>query len=172
MAHLHEIDDAQVATGSAAGHACARNNQDRHIPPYPSCNAELPARRGMRPAIWIHWIYRLSTKRPAAQCDAMRNFFNSHWKVILAILLAIVLAMFTMDTSSSVNIASTMASRIRRWRRACRRTPRRWPRFHRAPRMTHDMARCAMWKPPCDVMAIPLVSGKAATRRIQAVASR
>lgn len=40
--------------------------------------------------------------RPAAQCDAMRNFFNSHWKVILAILLAIVLAMFTMDTSSSV----------------------------------------------------------------------
>lgn len=40
--------------------------------------------------------------RPAAQCDAMRNFFNSHWKVILAILLAIVLAMVTMDTSSSV----------------------------------------------------------------------
>jgi hypothetical protein len=40
--------------------------------------------------------------RLAAQCDAMRNFFNSHWKVILAILLAIVLAMFTMDTSSSV----------------------------------------------------------------------
>ncbi|WP_313166348.1 hypothetical protein [Massilia oculi] len=32
----------------------------------------------------------------------MRNFFNSHWKVILAILLAIVLAMFTMDTSSGV----------------------------------------------------------------------
>jgi len=32
----------------------------------------------------------------------MRNFFNSHWKVILAILLAIVLAMLTMDTSSSV----------------------------------------------------------------------
>lgn len=30
----------------------------------------------------------------------MRNFFNSHWKVILAILLAIVLAMSTMDTSS------------------------------------------------------------------------
>lgn len=40
--------------------------------------------------------------RPAAQCDAMRNFFNSHWKVILAILLAIVLAMVTMDTSSGV----------------------------------------------------------------------
>jgi hypothetical protein len=32
----------------------------------------------------------------------MRNFFNSHWKVILAILLAIVLAMVTMDTNSSV----------------------------------------------------------------------
>lgn len=32
----------------------------------------------------------------------MRNFFNSHWKVILAILLAIVLATLTMDTSSSV----------------------------------------------------------------------
>lgn len=30
----------------------------------------------------------------------MRNFFNSHWKVILAILLAIVLAVLTVDTSS------------------------------------------------------------------------
>lgn len=40
--------------------------------------------------------------RPAAQCDAMRNFFNSHWKVILAILLAIVLALVTLDTRSSV----------------------------------------------------------------------
>ena len=31
----------------------------------------------------------------------MRNFFSSHWKVILAILLAIVLAMLTVETSSS-----------------------------------------------------------------------
>jgi len=31
----------------------------------------------------------------------MRNFFNSHWKVILAILLTIVLAMLTVETSSS-----------------------------------------------------------------------
>ncbi|MDN4035796.1 hypothetical protein [Massilia sp. YIM B02443] len=31
----------------------------------------------------------------------MRNFFNSHWKVILAILLAIVLAMLTVDTRSN-----------------------------------------------------------------------
>lgn len=30
----------------------------------------------------------------------MRNFFNSHWKVILAILLAIVLAVLTVDTTS------------------------------------------------------------------------
>lgn len=30
----------------------------------------------------------------------MRNFFNSHWKVILAILLAIALAVLTIDTSS------------------------------------------------------------------------
>jgi len=30
----------------------------------------------------------------------MRNFFNSHWKVILAILLAIVLAVLTVETSS------------------------------------------------------------------------
>ena len=30
----------------------------------------------------------------------MRNFFNSHWKVILAILLAIALAMLTVDTGS------------------------------------------------------------------------
>lgn len=40
--------------------------------------------------------------RPAAQCEAMRNFFNSHWKAILAILLAIVLAMLTVDTNSGV----------------------------------------------------------------------
>ena len=40
--------------------------------------------------------------RPAAQCEAMRNFFNSHWKAILAILLAIVLAMLTVDTKSGV----------------------------------------------------------------------
>ena len=39
--------------------------------------------------------------RPAAPCDAMRKFFNSHWKVILAILLAIVLAMLTVETKSS-----------------------------------------------------------------------
>ena len=32
----------------------------------------------------------------------MRKFFNSHWKVILAILLAIVLAMLTLETKSSV----------------------------------------------------------------------
>ena len=32
----------------------------------------------------------------------MRNFFNSHWKVILAILLAIVLAVLTFETSSGV----------------------------------------------------------------------
>ena len=32
----------------------------------------------------------------------MRNFFNSHWKAILAILLAIVLAMLTVDTKSGV----------------------------------------------------------------------
>lgn len=31
----------------------------------------------------------------------MRNFFNSHWKVILAILVAIVLAMLTVDGSSA-----------------------------------------------------------------------
>lgn len=31
----------------------------------------------------------------------MRNFFNSHWKAILAILIAIVLAMLTIDTRSS-----------------------------------------------------------------------
>ena len=38
--------------------------------------------------------------RPAALCVAMRNFFNSHWKVILAILLAIVLAILTVDSTS------------------------------------------------------------------------
>lgn len=40
------------------------------------------------------------TTRLPAPCDAMRNFFNSHWKVILAIIVAIVLAMLTVDSSS------------------------------------------------------------------------
>ncbi|MGF6275281.1 hypothetical protein ABIB38_003679 [Massilia sp. UYP11] len=39
----------------------------------------------------------------------MRNFFNSHWKVILAILLAIVLAMLTVDTTSG---APPLAARL------------------------------------------------------------
>jgi hypothetical protein len=39
----------------------------------------------------------------------MRNFFNSHWKVILAILLAIVLAVLTIESGSS---ASTLAARL------------------------------------------------------------
>ncbi len=37
----------------------------------------------------------------------MRNFFNSHWKAILAILLAIVLAMLTVETKSSVPSLAT-----------------------------------------------------------------
>jgi hypothetical protein len=39
----------------------------------------------------------------------MRNFFNSHWKVILAILLAIVLATMTVETKSE---ASPLAARL------------------------------------------------------------
>ena len=39
--------------------------------------------------------------RPAARRLAMRNFFNSHWKVIVAILLAIVLATLTVETKSA-----------------------------------------------------------------------
>ena len=39
--------------------------------------------------------------RPTAPWDAMRNFFNSHWKVILATLVAIVLAILTVESSSS-----------------------------------------------------------------------
>lgn len=39
----------------------------------------------------------------------MRNFFNSHWKVIVAILIAIVLAMLTVETKGS---ASLLPSRL------------------------------------------------------------
>ena len=41
------------------------------------------------------------TTRLPAPCDAMRNFLQSHWKVILAILLAIVLALLTVETKSA-----------------------------------------------------------------------
>jgi hypothetical protein len=49
------------------------------------------------------------TRLSAALCDAMRNFFNSHWKVIVAILLAIVLATMTVETKSD---ASPLAARL------------------------------------------------------------
>jgi len=45
----------------------------------------------------------------------MRNFLNSHWKVILAILLAIVLALLTVDTTSG---ASPLAARLQAHTRA------------------------------------------------------
>lgn len=52
----------------------------------------------------------MSITRPStALCDAMRNFFNSHWKVIVAILLAIVLATMTVETRSD---ASPLAARL------------------------------------------------------------
>ena len=45
----------------------------------------------------------------------MRNFFNSHWKVIIAILLAIVLATLTVDTQSD---AAPLAARLQAHARA------------------------------------------------------
>lgn len=57
----------------------------------------------------------------------MRNFFNSHWKVILAILLAIVLATLTVDTQSD---AAPLAARLQAHARALAPDAPRSPMQH------------------------------------------
>lgn len=57
----------------------------------------------------------------------MRNFFNSHWKVIVAILIAIVLAMLTVETKGS---ASLLPSRLQAHAHALSPESRRSPERH------------------------------------------
>lgn len=77
----------------------------------------------------------------------MRNFFNSHWKVILAILLAIVLAMLTMETrSDGPPLAARLHDHVRAL--ACEETPAAMRHVEvslmssgYAPRTLHDGSR-------------------------------
>ena len=57
----------------------------------------------------------------------MRNFFNSHWKVIIAILLAIVLATLTVDTQSDT---APLAARLQAHARALAPDAPRSPMQH------------------------------------------
>lgn len=78
----------------------------------------------------------------------MRNFFNSHWKVILAILLAIVLAMLTVETRSD---GPPLAARLHEHVQALasdetpaamRHVEVSLMRSGYAPRTLHDGSRC------------------------------
>jgi hypothetical protein len=96
MQNCGKIDDAQLAGGhrSRCGIHAARR-----------CSAVLPSSRHKCWRDWLHWLHRLPTTCRTALYDAIRHFFRSHWKVILAMLVAILLATLTVDARVNENRA-------------------------------------------------------------------